>query len=458
MDHREASRRDGKRDRQPRAFLSLIGRMAVLAVAGSLATGSPAHAVNEVVLGKKVNIANPNSTARSFLGLGKETPTAYGTPGVAGLNAGNDPITAGAVLVVKTVGTSGVQETFNLPGTPFIDGDNPGWKATATGYMYKDPKSIFGPVKVVVIKKTGSDLLMVKAKIVGTDPGTGPLDIDVAPPNTGTEAGMTLTINNGGDSFCVRWGGPAAGEEKQDSATKFLVVSSTTVPMVEAGCTSICGNGLTEAGEECDDGDLVETDGCTTACTTCGNNVVTAPEVCDDGNLVSGDSCDANCTPTACGNGVVTSPETCDDGNTSNFDNCPSDCTIAGCDPDFGSDRTIDVEVTSGDLVAGLTVFIDYPEDKVRIPGSGGSVPLGTVDNLPFGAFGATNDLDHALRQVVASPGAIADGLLFNVHFEDCLPLSVPAPGDFTCTVEAASDASSDPLPGVTCAVTAVAP
>ena len=30
--------------------------------------------------------------------------------------------------------------------------------------------------------------------------------------------------------------------------------------------------------------------------------------------------------------------------------------------------------------------------------------------------------------------------------------------GDLTCTVEAASDASSAPLPGVTCAVTAVTP
>ena len=29
-------------------------------------------------------------------------------------------------------------------------------------------------------------------------------------------------------------------------------------------------------------------------------------KVCDDGGLVDGDGCDSNCTPTACGNGVIT--------------------------------------------------------------------------------------------------------------------------------------------------------
>ncbi len=457
MDHRKTSRKDGMHDGRSKGFLSRIGGgLTALAVAGSLAA-TPAHAVTEVVLGKKVNIANPNSSARSFLGLAKETGTAYGAPGQQGLNLGNNPITSGATLTITTVGTNSAQETFNLPGTPFVDPDNPGWKQTGVGYLYKDPKGILGPVKVVLIKRTPADLLMVKAKINGTDPGTGPLDIDIEPPNTGTEGGMVLSINNG-DSFCARWGGPAAGSEKQDHGTKFLIVSDNASPTVEAGCAPVCGNDVLEGPEECDDGNLVEADGCTSACTICGNTVVAGPEECDDGNLVSGDGCDANCTASACGNGIVAGSETCDDGNTSNFDNCPSDCIIDGCSPDFGSDRTIDVEVTSGDLVAGLTVFIDYPEGDVRIPGSGGGIPAGTVDNAPFGAFVAANDLDHALRVAVANASAIADGLLFNVHFQDCLPLSVPAPGDFTCTVEAASDASSAPLPGVTCAVTAVAP
>jgi cysteine-rich repeat protein len=43
--------------------------------------------------------------------------------------------------------------------------------------------------------------------------------------------------------------------------------------------------------------------------TTCGNGVTEAPEQCDDGDLDDGDGCDANCTVTACGNGIVTAGE-----------------------------------------------------------------------------------------------------------------------------------------------------
>ena len=58
----------------------------------------------------------------------------------------------------------------------------------------------------------------------------------------------------------------------------------------------------------------------------CGNGVVEAPELCDDGNIVSGDGCDVNCTPTGCGNGVVTLGEECDDGNL-----LPGDCCTPLC-------------------------------------------------------------------------------------------------------------------------------
>ena len=33
---------------------------------------------------------------------------------------------------------------------------------------------------------------------------------------------------------------------------------------------------------------------------------MTGAEVCDDGNLIDGDGCDSNCTVTACGNGITT--------------------------------------------------------------------------------------------------------------------------------------------------------
>jgi cysteine-rich repeat protein len=58
----------------------------------------------------------------------------------------------------------------------------------------------------------------------------------------------------------------------------------------------------------------------------CGNGVVEPPELCDDGNLVDGDGCDSNCTPTGCGNGIVTAGEECDDGNLVSGDCCSATC------------------------------------------------------------------------------------------------------------------------------------
>jgi cysteine-rich repeat protein len=70
------------------------------------------------------------------------------------------------------------------------------------------------------------------------------------------------------------------------------------------------------------------------AMAVCGDGVSEAPEVCDDGNLVDGDGCDSNCTPTACGNGIVTMGEECDDGNLAPGDCCSPLCVIDNLPPD----------------------------------------------------------------------------------------------------------------------------
>jgi cysteine-rich repeat protein len=102
----------------------------------------------------------------------------------------------------------------------------------------------------------------------------------------------------------------------------------------DSNCTATrCGNGVTTTGEGCDDGNTTSGDACDANCrpTGCGNGVITAGEVCDDGNAANGDGCDANCTVTACGNGIPTTGESCDDGNTANGDGCDANCTVTAC-------------------------------------------------------------------------------------------------------------------------------
>ncbi|MBM4268317.1 MAG: DUF4215 domain-containing protein [Deltaproteobacteria bacterium] len=103
----------------------------------------------------------------------------------------------------------------------------------------------------------------------------------------------------------------------------------------DSNCTPTgCGNGIPTAGEACDDANANAGDACKNDCTlnVCGDGAIrTGIESCDDGNLTSGDGCDANCTPTACGNGIVAGSEGCDDANVLDGDGCDSNCTVTGC-------------------------------------------------------------------------------------------------------------------------------
>jgi cysteine-rich repeat protein len=51
------------------------------------------------------------------------------------------------------------------------------------------------------------------------------------------------------------------------------------------------------AGEECDDGNMDESDGCTSSClnSSCGDGIIDPSEDCDDGDTDSGDGCSATC-------------------------------------------------------------------------------------------------------------------------------------------------------------------
>jgi len=69
------------------------------------------------------------------------------------------------------------------------------------------------------------------------------------------------------------------------------------------------------------------------AAAVCGNGAPEAPEQCDDGNLVDGDGCDSNCTFTACGNAIVTAGEECDDGNTVSEGCCSATCQAENSPP-----------------------------------------------------------------------------------------------------------------------------
>jgi cysteine-rich repeat protein len=116
--------------------------------------------------------------------------------------------------------------------------------------------------------------------------------------------------------------------------------------------TAICGDGrvnpknktspATSIGEQCDDGNSVDGDGCDTNCTvtSCGNGIPNPGEQCDDGNSANGDDCDNNCKLTGCGSGIVTGSEECDDGNQDSNDGCSTVCVTEFCGDEIKNNVT----------------------------------------------------------------------------------------------------------------------
>lgn len=83
------------------------------------------------------------------------------------------------------------------------------------------------------------------------------------------------------------------------------------VSLYSARAAALCGDGVVEFNEECDDGNVAPNDGCSASClteagyvcrgepglcaVTCGDGVLAPTEDCDDGNARSGDGCSATC-------------------------------------------------------------------------------------------------------------------------------------------------------------------
>ena len=67
----------------------------------------------------------------------------------------------------------------------------------------------------------------------------------------------------------------------------------------ETICIPIWGDGVKLLNEECDDGNLIDGDGCNRFCkieNICGNAIREINEYCDDGNIIDLDGC-TNCIP-----------------------------------------------------------------------------------------------------------------------------------------------------------------
>ena len=121
------------------------------------------------------------------------------------------------------------------------------------------------------------------------------------------------------------------------TASASTLVGITSVAEIANWSFAVCGNSTVEPGEECDDGNIDDTDACTATCQNaiCGDGSIQAGvEACDDGTANSDtdvDACRTDCTPASCGDAVVDTGEMCDDGNLDDTDACTNACAPATC-------------------------------------------------------------------------------------------------------------------------------
>ena len=167
-------------------------------------------------------------------------------------------------------------------------------------------------------------------------------------------------VGGSGGSGDTKKGGAGGGSGNGGQGGGVVV---TLPPSPDAGPDlpggGLCGDGIRERSEQCDDGNTISGDGCSRCCqieanyecpkenepcknlAVCGNGILTSDETCDDGNNNDKDGCSKDCQAIEsgyscpvpgkkclplCGDSQIIGSETCDDGNTIDGDGCSSTC------------------------------------------------------------------------------------------------------------------------------------
>lgn len=188
-----------------------------------------------------------------------------------------------------------------------------------------------------------------------------------------------------------------------------------------------CGDGHLDPGEQCDDGNTVSGDGCSSTCQLepppprCGDGHVDPGEECDDGNASNDDACLTTCKRARCGDGHVwTSVEACDPADPATATGCTSHCTrgaaiteiVCAGAPPVGSGACAVKAGDGGRLLRGLvlTPTTTYRGGQVLVDDHGVIVEVGCPADCaadPGCAARAATATEVSCPSGVISPGLI---------------------------------------------------
>ncbi|MBX7081028.1 MAG: DUF4215 domain-containing protein [Nannocystaceae bacterium] len=183
------------------------------------------------------------------------------------------------------------------------------------------------------------------------------------------------------------------------------------IAYLEAGAQSgPCHNGVLDEGEECDDGNFVNTDDCVGQCVvpTCGDHYVHAGiEECDDGNMDQTDACLIGCIAASCGDGLVQAGvEPCDDANGDNSDICIDTCELASCGDGYvhtGIEDCDDGNDIDGDGCSSCNID---PAGESSSSGGDGSTGTTTTDGSTSNTSGSQESSGGAQESSTGGQGS----------------------------------------------------
>lgn len=185
--------------------------------------------------------------------------------------------------------------------------------------------------------------LSISAAACGDDSGVG-----TSNSSTSDEPEMPASTSGGPSQTTSSMEGSSTGTTSSASEGNSTGVDDSTSTTMAAGSSTgavegssgepvpMCGDGLVDSEEQCDDGNILGGDGCSDSChlESCGNGVVDVGEVCDDANQDQDDGCTASCQIPVCGDGFVQPGlgETCDQGmDNAESGQCTPSCAVAVC-------------------------------------------------------------------------------------------------------------------------------
>jgi CSLREA domain-containing protein len=318
----------------------------IVAFVGSVTVVDSTISGNEV--GVAVQIDNVGGSSLFSVTIRNSTLSANGETGIsAGVacEAGIEPpcgvalpVTLNNVTITGHTGAAVLNGLLFVGGSPPIPDDGTSAVFVSNSILAGNGTECSGVLNDGRLTSRGHNVLQTltgcvvvgdtTGNITGLPAGLGPLASNGGPTATHALVGTSVAQNAGNPAA------PGSGGDTCEAADQRGVTRPVGGRCDIGAYEGSCGNAFTDPGEECDDGNPTDSDGCQHNCAlpACGDGVVDGAEECDDGGTAAGDCCSPTCQLDAAGTACTSDGNACTDDACDAAGACMHPNNTAPCD------------------------------------------------------------------------------------------------------------------------------